>query len=460
MTIELLAVAAIIAAPAAAGLLALALRRQPLAQVIIAAIALLLQLVMLALVNDGQYALYGQAVLRIGLLERLFIAAADIPIVAALLYHARIADEGRKFVAVAMFVGAAVSAVALLLDSFVAALTLLVASVALAIGLVDEPLRQIEPSPGTTPLPPVRPFAAALRYLSLAVFAAVALGFALILLDRYTISPDQSGLLKVTFAFLVVGFALRFGAAPFHLWLPSLVDPARGSGLVGLLTVGALTGGAALFGAHILLDHPALLLQNEFGRTAASAGALGSAILGGILALGQGERRRRALAYLFISDAGLLLFGLVSGTAAGLSASVAAALGYALAAPLMLLSFNLVEGGSLIARAGLLIGGFGIVGLVPTYGFAARWLLYSAAAQLGPGWLLAALAAVFLMLAAAVRSFVPLLFIPSQAGLPTADRLITAIILILAALTLILGLYPSPILDPISAAIAARGFLP
>ncbi|PZS05569.1 MAG: hypothetical protein DLM69_00830, partial [Candidatus Chloroheliales bacterium] len=402
MTTELLAV---IAAPAFGGLLAIAFRRQPLVQVVSAAAALLLQLILSALVTDGQYNLGSELILRVGPIERFFIAAADIPIVATLLYHARVADEGRKFVAVAMFSSAAVSAVALVEDSFVAAFALLIASVALAVGLVDEPLRVVETPPGSAPLPPVRPFAAALRYLSLSVFAAIALGFALILLASYTISPDQPALLKVTFAFLVVGLALRLGAAPFHLWLPSLLDPARGSGLIGLLSVGALSGGTVLFAAHILLDNPPLLLQDEFGRAVASAGALGSAMLGGLLALAQGERRRRCLAYLFISDAGLLLFGLVSGTAVGFSASLATVLGYSLAAPLMLLSFNLLGDGNFVARAGLLIGGLSLVGLVPTYGFAARWLLYTAAAQLGPGWLLAALAAVLLMLAAAVRSF-------------------------------------------------------
>ncbi len=457
MTIELLAV---IAAPALAAVLAIAFRRQPLVQVVAAAAALLLQLILLALVADGQYSFTIELVLRVGPVERFFIAAADIPIVAALLYHAHVADEGRKFVAVAMFCSAAVSAVALVGDSFVAAFALLIASVAIAVGLVDEPLRVAETPAGSAPLPPVRPFAAALRYLSLSVFSAVALGFALILLARYSSNPDQSGLLKVTFAFLVVGLALRLGAAPFHLWLPSLLNPARGSGLLGMLTVGALSGAATLFAAHTLLDNPPLLLQDQFGRTAASAGALGSAILGGLLALGQGERRRRCLAYLFISDAGLLLFGLVSGTASGFSASLAAALGYSLAAPLLLLSFNLIDGGSLIARAGLLLGGLTLVGLVPTYGFAARWLLYTAAAQLGLGWLLAALTAVLLMLAAATRSFVPLLFDTAQPTSRPSDRLCLIMIVMLGAIIILLGIYPAPILDQISGWVTARGFLP
>lgn len=489
---------ALVLLPAAGALLAGLLRQRQLYAVAVAVATLAAQAAVLTLTPDGGSDLLGLN-LQLGPLERLFLFFGLVPVLAAILYHARVQEESSAWVTTALAVSSAATLVALTRQPFVAALTLLGASLVLSVSLVAG-TQQVGESEAARRLLPLRPFAAALRYLSLATLASVLFGIALTLNDYFRLNPDQSPLVRGAFAFLVCGLALRLGLVPFHYWLPTLFDPGRGSGLAGLLAVGNLSGAAVLFVTHVLAGEPPLLLQNELARGTTQALGLGGAAVAAVLAYAGAQRRTRILAYLYIADAGVVLFGLASGTALGLSGALTTVLGYSLSVPLFLICLNLLERGyqGVIVRVGLVVAGLSVVGFVPLYGFAARYQLYAAAAAQSWGWL-AALTVVSLLLTAAVaRHFVALLFSP----LPTAtepvvpagrdrqatvqirldlynnppfnpsleggevnrigspDLSITLLLLLLIASSLALGLYPAPLTGVVGGWVAGLGWLP
>jgi len=456
---------ALIFAPAIGAAVAFILRGRQLLAVATAVLTIGAQGALLAFTPDGRGGLLGLD-LQLGSLERLYLAFALVPLLTAILYHARVAEESNALVTTALAVNSGASLVALSQNPYASAISLLASSLVLSLGLVAVSNRRAGET--VTTLLPVRPFAAALRYLSLATLASVLLGVALILADYYRLNPDQRGLLKAAFAFLVCGLALRLGVVPFHYWLATLFDPGRGSGLTGLLAVGSLSGAAVLFAAHTLAGLPPLLLQNDLARLATQGLGMGGAILGATLAYAGAERRTRILAYLYVADAGVVLFGLGSGTALGLSGALMTAFGYSLSVPLFLVSLNLVEAGAsaLVVRAGLVVAGLSLVGFVPLYGFAARYQLYAAAAQLGWGWLAALLLASLLMLAAVARHFTPLLFATattSSTGQAASDLRpdlsVTLLLLVLLASSIALGLYPAPLTGVIGQWVRGLGWL-
>ena len=106
---------------------------------------------------------------------------------------------------------------------------------------------------------------------------------------------------------LMVGFAFKVGAVPFHMWVPDVYQgsPTTVSGFMS-------TGGkAAAFSAFILV-----FAHAEFGasariRTALAVLSAASMILGNIVALAQ-SNIKRMLAYSSIAHAGYMLTGLAA----------------------------------------------------------------------------------------------------------------------------------------------------
>ena len=136
-------------------------------------------------------------------------------------------------------------------------------------------------------------------------------------------SPSLGLILGLTF--IVVAVAFKFGAVPFHMWVPDVYEGAPTSVTMLVATAPKLASFALAF----------RLLAEGLGQAAASWSqmlaiiAVLSIILGNIVAIAQ-TNLRRMLAYSAISNVGFILLGFVSGTADGYEAALYFTLVYVL----------------------------------------------------------------------------------------------------------------------------------
>ena len=125
-------------------------------------------------------------------------------------------------------------------------------------------------------------------------------------------------------AFLLVGFAFKVAAVPFHMWTPDVYQGAP-TAVTAFMSVGAKVGG---FAAMLRVFVTAL---PELGDTWAGAVAIVAAltlIVGNVVALAQ-PNIKRMLAYSSIAHAGYILIAVAASM--GSSEGVSAALFYMLA---------------------------------------------------------------------------------------------------------------------------------
>ncbi|MGV8943865.1 NADH-quinone oxidoreductase subunit NuoN [Thermomonas sp.] len=180
---------------------------------------------------------------------------------------------------------------------------------------------------------------AAMKYFVLGALASGMLLYGMSLVygatgsvDLVTISANaanvaQPMMLLAGVAFMVAGIAFKFGAAPFHMWLP---DVYQGAPTAITLFIGSAPKLAAFAMAIRLLDLGAGSLGDYWQPMLAGLAAL-SLIIGNLIALVQ-TNLKRMLAYSTISHVGFLFLGLAGGGAEGNAAAMFYALSYAIMA--------------------------------------------------------------------------------------------------------------------------------
>ncbi len=128
-------------------------------------------------------------------------------------------------------------------------------------------------------------------------------------------------------AFLIVGIAFKFGAVPFHMWLPDVYQGARTPVTVYLATAPKLAALAMLF--RILVDGLGGL-QDTWGSMVMIVAVL-SLILGNFVAIAQ-TNIKRMLGYSTIAHVGFILLAIYCGTEDGYAAALFYTLTYVLTA--------------------------------------------------------------------------------------------------------------------------------
>jgi len=138
----------------------------------------------------------------------------------------------------------------------------------------------------------------------------------------------------IALAFIVVAVAFKFGAVPFHMWVPDVYHGAPASVTLLLATAPKLASFVLAFRllAHGLGHDPALWTQMLTAVTVLSL------VIGNLVAIAQ-TSMRRMLAYSTIANVGFILLGFVTAREAGYEAALNYTLIYVLTA---LGSFGLV----------------------------------------------------------------------------------------------------------------------
>ena len=270
---------------------------------------------------------------------------------------------------------------------------------------------------------------------------------------------------------LVIGLGVKLAAFLLHIWLPyahaeaptpvsALLSPAMiGIGAYGLLRLWLelLTGNYTQYSLYI----------NIWG--------LATMIYGGAMALMQDDVKK-VLAYSSISQMGYILFGLGSESILGITGGALFYVTHGLGKAILFMmagSIILQTGTRSMSKLGglagnmpytaviTMIGALTIIGIPPTSGFMSEWILFGGVLQtalsqadsfrvvlFGFGILTTVLSSAYIL-----WMYKRIFFgkIPERlVNVKDSSAYITATMAALAGLTLILGIYPDPILNPIT----------
>jgi NADH-quinone oxidoreductase subunit N len=127
----------------------------------------------------------------------------------------------------------------------------------------------------------------------------------------------SNGLLLAGLALMLVGFAFKIAAVPFHMWTPDVYQGAP-SPVTGFMSAVAKAGA---FAAMLRVLFSSFGVVSTDWRPIVYGLAVLSLILGAFVALRQRDVKRM-LAYSSINHAGFILLGVVAGTARGASAAL------------------------------------------------------------------------------------------------------------------------------------------
>jgi len=135
--------------------------------------------------------------------------------------------------------------------------------------------------------------------------------------------PDAG--LVIGIAFVVAAIAFKFGAAPFHMWVPDVYHGAPTSVTLYIATVSNLGSFAFILR---LLTHGLAGMPLIWTQMLAAVAVL-SLLMGNIVAIAQ-SNLKRMLAYSAIANAGFVLLGFATGTRLGYQAALNFTIAYVL----------------------------------------------------------------------------------------------------------------------------------
>ena len=319
---------------------------------------------------------------------------------------------------------------------------------------------------------------AALKYFLLGAFSSAFFLFGVAYLYGYSGSITYAGIaaavtgsaandvfLLIGISFVSVGLLFKVSAVPFHSWAP---DVYQGSPTAVTAFMAAATKVAA-FGAMLRIFYVAFAGDVWQWRPMLTAIALITMVFGSLVAISQRDVKRM-LAYSSIAHAGFLLSGVIALNKSGLDATIFYLFAYGVAtvgafAIISLISDSSGEVTDLNRWAGLgkrspwIATSFAFLllafaGIPLTSGFVGKFSIFSAAYESGntailiTGVLSSAIAAFFY-----IRIIVLIFFKdPVEDGTSVVIPSIYTRITIVASLiiTLVLGVFPAPVLDYIT----------
>lgn len=300
-------------------------------------------------------------------------------------------------------------------------------------------------------------------YLILSALGGMALLFGFVLANLQHISPG--GLVGAPFvvAMLSVGFAVQWGVAPLHFWLPNVFQRAGpASAALAVCLLGPATLGLVLQALSAL---PQLVVDERVNRYL-TYGGLFTATFGAVASLAP-AKLGRTLGYALVADLGFVLVGVATYTRIGVAGAVLHFAHRSLAALLLLCAAAELERQDRGSSDGppaapylwgtLLVGALALTGVPPLGGFAADWAIYQAVSL--SDWRLAiALAGTSLICLAAILAALGRL----QRPYPVPWRRPNAVegwLMGLGTFVALWGLAAGPVVGAIHAAVAELPFL-
>jgi NADH-quinone oxidoreductase subunit N len=267
---------------------------------------------------------------------------------------------------------------------------------------------------------------------------------------------------------LLVGFAFKVSAVPFHMWTPDAYEGAP-SAVTGFMSTGVK---AAAFAAFVRVFLAAFEPMRSNWSVVIWGIAAATMVVGAVVGVAQ-TSVKRMLAYSSIAHGGYLLVALLAANDVGKGAVLFYLLSYAITNVGAFGVITLVESADrpndqVRDYAGLATTHPGLAALMtifllslggfpPMAGFIAKWYVFSAAVKAGYAWLaiigvLTSVVSVFFYLRVVVMMYMT----PNEspARLATIPRMAGLALVVSAALTFYLGILPTRVLDWAAASIS------
>ncbi len=280
---------------------------------------------------------------------------------------------------------------------------------------------------------------------------------------------------------IVVGLFVKLAAVGLHIWLPYAHGEAPTP--ISALLSPAMIG----IGGYIIIRIFTVILPgaySEIGLGIAVWGIL-TMFYGGIMALVQDDIKR-LFAYSSVSQMGYIIFGIATTTARGVEGAVFQFVshGTGKAILFMVAGIIIVQAGGLrsikqmgglsmklpITATCAMIGFLGLMGFPETNGFQSEWLIFGGGLQQGSSvgglsgyWLILSILAVISTLVTgsyALWTMKRVFFgqLPSQLdGVKEASGYMLAPLIFLAAITVLLGVVPGLVVNPLVHTVTGYG---
>ncbi len=245
-------------------------------------------------------------------------------------------------------------------------------------------------------------------------------------------------------AVIFVAFCLKLGLFPFHFWLPAVYVGSHAP------VAAILSGALANIGSYGLLRFGAGILPGglEFAGVVVLVLGISSIIYGALQAIGR-HATNEVMAYSAIGQAGYILIALAIGGPVGYAAAVIYAVMNSMNKALVFLASGLRGP---LAGAAFAVGAFSIAGVPPAVGFVGKLALFKA--SIGVAGSVGSAALIALIFFGSALSFLYSFQVYQRAYLkpersekgkpsPMAARVLA---IMLAALVILAGLWPEPLL--------------
>lgn len=251
---------------------------------------------------------------------------------------------------------------------------------------------------------------AALKYFLLGAFASgfflygIALMYGASGTTNIIAMADQFATLQtmplflIGLGMLVIGFAFKIGAVPFHMWVPDVYEGSPTS-ITAFMSTGVKAAG---FGAILMVLTATLNISGTSIADVIAVLATASMVVGNLIAISQ-KNVKRMLAYSSVAHAGYMLIGIAAGSMDSISAVLFYLTSYTLTnvgafgiitmledelqTPVTVQDFN----GLGAKRPGIsvlmAIFMFSLVGIPPLSGFFGKYYIFVAAIENGYTWL-------------------------------------------------------------------------
>lgn len=319
---------------------------------------------------------------------------------------------------------------------------------------------------------------AALKYFLLGSFSSAFFLFGAAYLYGYSGSITFAGirqsvvggsgndvLLLIGIAFLSIGLLFKVGAVPFHSWAPDVYQGAP----TAITAFMAAATKVAAFGALLRIYYTVFANAQWSWMPVISAIAIVSMLLGSLVAISQRDVKRM-LAYSSIAHAGFLLSGVIALNKSGLDATIFYLFVYGVATVGAFAVVTLVRDSAgevtdlnrwrgLGKRSPFAASAFALflltfAGIPLTSGFIGKFSIFSAAYESGAravvltAVLSSAIAAFFYIRVIVLMFFTDASEDGTSVEIPSI--LTSATIVFAAVVTVVLGVYPTPVIDFIS----------
>jgi len=283
---------------------------------------------------------------------------------------------------------------------------------------------------------------------------------------------EDKHLLEIAFIFIAAGYSIEAAVVPFHMWLPDAYTAAPASSSAFLSALVDQGSYYVLLRVLIYILTPSTVLPWTLMLAVLSALTM---VVGNLLALTE-KSVKRLIANVCIADVGYNLVAITSVTSLGIMGNlyffliggITTALSFMTVGILNNMGFETLNDFSGVGRKmpltslALLFAAFSFAGVPPFAGFIAKYLVFTSAIEANLSWLAVIGVLTSVIQAAYLLRLINYMYAkkPQDEAKIKEPKKLLAVIFILVTAIIVLGIYPTIVLNLIDPVIQQLPYIP